>query len=198
MAKAAGFTQVHGAAETPQHQGQIERFNRTAKGLLFVWIGQNWEIAVEHWHDVGLAACEEKYMRSDHRTLGMPPDIYVLGRMRAPALRMTATLNHLLAGPNAPLPGYGNYSDAFARPTMAQQTRVGEFNAACVALQLETLDLHSQAESATVKAQKLSLRASFSLPWGKTHNSNDQRTNDPVSTPATRPKLPTYVVPCVP
>ena len=83
-------------------------------------------------------------MRSHHRTLGMPPDMYVLGRMRTPALRaehdrMTATLNHLLAGPNAPLPGYGSYSDAFARPTMAQQTRVGEFNAACVALHLKRL-----------------------------------------------------------
>ena len=45
LAKEAGFAQVHGSAETPQHQGQIERFNRTAKGLLFVWITQNWQIA---------------------------------------------------------------------------------------------------------------------------------------------------------
>ena len=80
-----------------------------------------------------------------HATLGMAPDMYVLGRMRTPALRAehertTATLSHLLTGPNALVPGLESYSDALARPTMAQQTRVTEFNAACVALHLETLD----------------------------------------------------------
>ena len=87
LAGAAGFTQVHGSAETPQHQGQIERFNRTAKALLFVWITENWQIADEQWHSIGLEECEAKYMRSEHRTLGMAPDMYMLGRMKTPALR---------------------------------------------------------------------------------------------------------------
>ena len=78
---------MHGSAETPQHQGQIERFNRTAKGLLFVWITENWRIADEQWHSIGLEECEAKYMRTEHRTLGMTPDMYVLGRMKTPALR---------------------------------------------------------------------------------------------------------------
>ena len=77
--------QLHGSAETPQHQGQIKRFNRTAKALLFVWITQNWQIAEEQWHARGLEECEAKYMRTVHRTLGMAPDMYVLERMRTPA-----------------------------------------------------------------------------------------------------------------
>ena len=63
---------------------------------------------------------------------------------------------HLLAGPTPLVPGLKCYSDALARPTMSQQTRVTEFNAACVAMQLETLDiLHVQAHSATAKTQTL-------------------------------------------
>ena len=98
---------------------------------------------MEHWHDVGLAACEEKYVRSHHRTLGMPSDMYVLGRMRTPELRtehdrMTATLKHLLAGPNNLFPGTGVTAMHSRGPP--RQTRVGEFNAACVALHLETRD----------------------------------------------------------
>ena len=100
-------------------------------------------------------------MRTVHRTLGMAPDMYLYGRMRTPSLRAehertTATLSHLLTGPTALVSGLQSSSDPLARPTMAQQTRVTEFTAACVALHLETLDiLHSQAHSATAKTQTL-------------------------------------------
>jgi transposase InsO family protein len=49
--------QRFGASETPQHQGQIERFNKTFKTNLFRWVKQMREsVACETWQSTGLVS----------------------------------------------------------------------------------------------------------------------------------------------
>ena len=77
--------QRFGASETPQHQGQIERFNKTFKTNLFRWIKQQLErLACETWYLTGLNHVITQYRRNIHSTTNMPPDMIMFGTMRTP------------------------------------------------------------------------------------------------------------------
>ena len=77
--------QRFGASETPQHQGQIERFNKTFKTNLFRWVKQMPEsVACETWHSTGLVYVLTQYRRNIHATINMAPDMLVYGTMRTP------------------------------------------------------------------------------------------------------------------
>ena len=77
--------QRFGASETPQHQGQIERFNKTFKTNLFRWIKQQLErLACETWYSTGLNHVITQYRRNIHSTTNMPPDMIMFGTMRTP------------------------------------------------------------------------------------------------------------------
>jgi hypothetical protein len=77
--------QRFGASETPQHQGQIERYNKTFKINLFRWVKQMEEsVACETWHSTGLAYVLAQYRRNIHSTTNMSPDMLMFGTMRTP------------------------------------------------------------------------------------------------------------------
>ena len=148
-----GFEHIFGKGETPEHQGQIERFNRTLKSRIFTWIRANWgRVADERWHDEGLQSCLDAYNSNVHKTTNIAPDVWNLGRMKTPAQRQqhqgaVRALNLLLAGPKE-----GSQHTRWA--TLEQQAKESEFSAAVVAQHLEKQDvLHRRAISSTAKMQ---------------------------------------------
>jgi hypothetical protein len=83
--QALHIEQRFGASETPQHQGQVERFNKTFKTNLFRWVKQNAEhVACETWPTTGLAYVLAQYRRNIHATINMAPDMLMYGTMRTP------------------------------------------------------------------------------------------------------------------
>ena len=145
-----GFEHIFGKAETPQHQGQVKRFNRTLKTMLFKWIRANWgSVADGSWHDEGKSVCLDEYNSRIHQTTRLAPDMYVLGRMKTPTQRRehqdaVRSVNQLLVGRRSLL----------SRTTMEHQAKEDEFTAAVVSLHLERRDvLHRKALSSTAKAQ---------------------------------------------
>jgi transposase InsO family protein len=82
------FKQRYGASETPQHQGQVERFNKTFKTNLFRWVQNVKEpIACEEWPTTGIKKVLQDYRSTEHSTIKMSPDMFVFGTMRTPDAR---------------------------------------------------------------------------------------------------------------
>ena len=101
MAKSEKFQHLTGSSETPQHQGQIERANRTIKQNLFKWLGENPDIAAGKWHSDGLKSVVANYNGTVHSTIHMPSDVYYRSRLSNPKQRdehkaMIDSLNRLL------------------------------------------------------------------------------------------------------
>jgi hypothetical protein len=145
-----GYKHIFGKANTPEHQGQVEVFNKTVKRRLFSWVRVNWgEEADEHWHDKGLEAALDGYNADVHRSTHIPPDMWHLGRMKTPAQRSQHqvaihSLNYLVA----------DRSDNLNWATLEQQAKEGAFSAAAVTLHLEKNDIiHREALSWTAKTQ---------------------------------------------
>jgi transposase InsO family protein len=85
VCKELNFKQRFGASETPEHQGQIERFNKTFKTNLFRWVQQVDEsTACNEWPTTGLAYVMKQYRCTLHSTINTSPDMFVYGTMRTP------------------------------------------------------------------------------------------------------------------
>ena len=86
-------TSAHiGRANTPEHQGQVERFNQTVKTKLFAWIrshieSHGWDWTAEHWHMDGIDFVLVEYNKKPHSTTGISPDLFFYSRLKTPADR---------------------------------------------------------------------------------------------------------------
>jgi transposase InsO family protein len=126
------FAHVCGASDTPQHQGQVEIFNKTIKRKLFIWIKQNPKTAVDEWHTKGVFSITDEYNNQVHSTTRQAPYAMVWGRLRTHGWRQMARqdslVNHrLLADRSERYPNAG---------TAIQRSDV-DFVSACVTAHLE-------------------------------------------------------------
>lgn len=78
----SGYKHLFGAPYTPQHQGQVERFNRTFKVQLFRWIRSKKETA--HLWPERIEAELACYNSTTHSSTGFPPELVFFGRLRSP------------------------------------------------------------------------------------------------------------------
>lgn len=113
-----GYTHMFGAPYTPEHQGQIERFNRTFKVQLFRWIRSN----KEHMSDWYLRVPAELacYNTTVHSSTQFPPEVLFFGRMRSPLAQ-----KELEAQNKSMLRFLDDSSGRFTR-TVPSSTRVAE------------------------------------------------------------------------
>lgn len=86
LAAETGFKHLRGSPHTPEHQGQVERFNRTIKEAIFGWICKS--KTPSDWHSY-VAKEITRYNRTKHSTTGFPPEKLVFGRLRNPQDRAT-------------------------------------------------------------------------------------------------------------
>ena len=110
------FEHITGKVRTPEHQGQVERFNLTSGNLLFNWIANqtSWRRAIEKWPTTGIEFINRQYNGRKHSSIGIPPDAFRFGRMRNPAARQA------LAGFKYEMLSFLNKSDQRFSQTITQ------------------------------------------------------------------------------
>ena len=159
LAATERFSQIFGASHTPQHQGQVERFNQTIKGHLIVWIRDNWDKA-DQWPFEGLDSTVKKYRDTPHQTIGMSPYLYRFGRLRTPKERRERSqeilaLKRLLAS-NETMPDAGRFAPQGHDDSILLTN--------CLTAHLERRDQHHRmALTRTTKRQALNRDAAVNL-----------------------------------
>ena len=161
-----GVKKVRTSPYHPQTDGQVERFNRTLKGILTSYVNDD-----HNYWDIHLQLALFAYRTSIHRSSGVSPFKAVYGREAASPLT-------LIDGENMSTRGLlsGNYCDKLEKTLHKVQKHVANNISLAQKRQKEDYDKATKVQSTQLKPGDLVWLNSKAIPKGKSHKFHQEWT----------------------